>query len=87
MPWIETDTTKNKVIPHEIPDKPYEVTGTNSFKINNSTLLCDVNCHIKSLLTQGSRKTVSRKSYYMYGIALPDYVLPRKIKADMGTIF
>ena len=48
MPWILIDTgKKNKVFPHKIPDRLWEVSVADLLKINNSNFLCVVDHHSK----------------------------------------
>ena len=40
MPWLPTDTSKNKVILHKIPGEPCKMLGTDLFSVKNINFLC-----------------------------------------------
>ena len=43
MHGVSTGTTQNKIIPHEITGKPWEIGSTDTFIFHNSHFLCIVN--------------------------------------------
>ena len=49
MPYISADTTKgqDKMIQHDIPVRPWEVTGTDIFTLNNKHYLCTIDYYSK----------------------------------------
>ena len=76
-----------KIIPYEMPHKPWDMVGANIFTIKNNTLLCIVDYHSKFPVVMKTDSLSGDNLIRMVKIVFAEFGLPKKIVSDAGTNF
>ena len=77
----------NKVIPHEIAGKAWEIGGTDIYSLSNSVILCIVDYHSKFPIIGRAEGLAGEQLIRYCKIVFADYRLPCEIISDAGINF
>ena len=78
---------KDKIIHHDIPVRPLDMTGTHMFTLNNKHYLYIVDYHSKFPIIKKTEDVSAESLILTCKVLFAEYGLPKKIMSDTGSNF
>ena len=78
---------KEKIIHHEIPVKPWEMVGADTFTLHNKNYICTVDYHSKFPVIKKMEEISADSQILMWKFIFLEYSLSKKIMSDSGGYF
>ena len=80
-------TQKNKIIPHEVRNKPWETVAADILTLNNSHIFCIVDHHNQIPIVKRTEGQSAELLIRFCKTVFSEYGLPNKIISESGTDF
>ena len=78
---------KEKMIHHDIPVRPWDITGTDMFTLKNKHYLCIVDYHSKFPIIKKAENLSADSLLLTCKVIFVEYRIPKKIMSDVGDNF